>query len=437
VTAVLRTARATFRSLQVRNYRLYFLGQIVSTTGTWMQSVAQVWLVLRLTHSGLALGITTGLQFLPILLLGPWGGVVADRFDKRKILIATQAADAVLALTIGLLTLTGVVELWMVYALALGLGLVTVVDNPTRQSFVAEMVGPADLQNGISLNSAVFTFTRILGPAIAGALILTVGLAVCFLVNALSFLAVIAGLVAMRPAELHRQDRLGRWKGQVREGLHYVWNTPRLRWPLVLMALVYTFSFNFSVLLPLLAGFSFGGGAALYAQLLSAMGAGSLLGALLMASRRNASSRVLAWAGVALGAAMVAAAYAPTPRMAFVLLAVVGFTSMVFMATGNTMMQVASAPSMRGRVMAVYAMVFLGSTPIGGPVMGWLAEQTGPRFAFALGGAVAVASALAALWVLHALGGKGRVPVLLRRLAESDPEPPADVRSPEAEPLSA
>jgi MFS family permease len=438
VTAVLRTARATFRSLQVRNYRLYFFGQIVSTTGTWMQSVAQVWLVLRLTHSGLALGITTGLQFLPILLLGPWGGVVADRFDKRKILIVTQAADAVLALTIGVLTLTGVVQLWMVYALALGLGLVTVVDNPTRQSFVAEMVGPDDIQNGISLNSAVFTFTRILGPAIAGALILTVGLAVCFLLNAVSFLAVIAGLIAMRPAELHRPGRVPRSKGQVREGLRYVWTTPRLRWPLVLMALVYTLSFNFSVLMPLLARFSFGGGAALYAQLLSAMGAGSLVGALAMANRRHPSGRLLAWAGVALGVAMVAAAYAPTPGAAFVLMGVVGLTSMAFMATGNTMMQVASTPSMRGRVMAVYAMVFLGSTPIGGPLMGWLAESIGPRAAFAAGGATAIVGALVALWVLRALGGRGRVPVLLRRLADAEPRAQeADPRVAEEQPLSA
>lgn len=396
-----------------------------------MQAVAQVWLVLRLTHSGLALGITTGLQFLPILLLGPLGGLVADRFDKRKVLILTQAADAVLALTIGVLTLTGVVELWMVYALALGLGLVTVVDNPTRQSFVAEMVGPSDLQNGISLNSAVFTFTRILGPAIAGALILTVGLAACFLLNALSFLAVIGGLVAMRPAELHRGDPTPRMRGQIREGLRYVWTTPRLRWPLVLMAIVYTLSFNFSVLLPLLARFSFGGGAALYAQFLSAMGAGSLVGALVMANRRRASPQVLAWSAAAMGAAMVAAGLAPSVGVAFGVLAAIGFASMVFMATGNSMMQIASAPSMRGRVMSIYAMVFLGSTPIGGPLMGWLSEWAGPRIAFAIAGVVAVVSALGALWVLRALGGRGWAPVLLRRL--TDTEPPS-LPAPAAEP---
>jgi len=432
VTAVLRTARDTFRSLRGRNYRLYFFGQIVSTTGTWMQAVAQVWLVLSLTHSGLALGITTGFQFLPILFLGPLGGLVADRFDKRKVLIITQAADAFLALTIGVLTLAGVIELWMVFALALGLGLVTVVDNPTRQSFVAEMVGASDLQNGISLNSAVFTFTRILGPAIAGALILTVGLAACFLLNALSFLAVIGGLVAMRPSELQRDARPARMKGQVREGLRYVWTTPRLRWPLVLMAIVYTLSFNFSVLLPLLARFSFGGGAALYAQFLSAMGAGSLVGALVMATRRRPSPQVLAWSAAGMGTAMVAAGVAPTVGAAFAVMAVIGFASMVFMATGNSMMQVASAPSMRGRVMAVYAMVFLGSTPIGGPLMGWLSEWAGPRIALAIGGAVAVASALAALWVLRALGGTGRVPVLLRRLATPE-RPPVPSEGPAVE----
>jgi MFS family permease len=320
----------------------------------------------------------------------------------------------------------------MVYALALGLGLVTVVDNPTRQSFVAEMVGASDLQNGISLNSAVFTFTRILGPAIAGALILTVGLAACFLLNALSFLAVIGGLVAMRPSELQRDARPARMKGQVREGLRYVWTTPRLRWPLVLMAIVYTLSFNFSVLLPLLARFSFGGGAALYAQFLSAMGAGSLVGALVMATRRRPSPQVLAWSAAGMGTAMVAAGVAPTVGAAFAVMAVIGFASMVFMATGNSMMQVASAPSMRGRVMSVYAMVFLGSTPIGGPLMGWLSEWAGPRIALAVGGAVAVASALAALWVLRALGGKGRVPVLLRRLATPE-RPPVPSEGPAVE----
>lgn len=433
----LRTAAdATFRSLRVRNYRLYFLGQIVSVTGTWMQSVAQIWLVLKLTGSPLALGITTGLQFLPILVLGPFGGVVADRFDKRKVLIATQAADAGLALVLGVLTLTGVVRLGMVYALALGLGLVTVVDNPTRQSFVMEMVGPDDLQNGISLNSAVFTGARVLGPALAGAMILTTGIAACFLVNAASYLAVIVGLLAMRPRDLFRQRRLPRGKGQVIEGLRYVWSTPRLRWPLVLMAVLYTISFNFTVLLPLLARFSFGGGAGLYSLFFSVMAAGSLAGALTVARQRRPSPRILAGAALAFGVAVLGVALAPLPSIAIAVLPVVGFFSMVFMATGNSMMQFGSAPSMRGRVMALYAMVFLGSTPIGGPVAGWIAERSSARVALAVAGLAAAAAALGALWVLRALGGRGRAPQIVRRLTATEAVPSlAD--DGEVEPLSA
>ena len=436
MTRLRRTARTTFRSLGVRNYRLYFLGQIVSVTGTWMQSVAQVWLVLKLTGSPLALGITTGLQFLPVLVAGPWGGIVADRFDRRTVLIVTQAADGLLALVLGLLTLTGAVQLWMVYLLALGLGVVTVVDNPTRQSFVMEMVGPEDLQNGISLNSAVFTGARVLGPAIAGLLILTTGIAICFLLNALSYLAVIAGLAAMRSAELHRRRRLARGKGQIVAGFRYVWSTPRLRWPLALMAVLYAISFNFSVLLPLLARFSFGGGAGLYGLFFSALGAGSLVGALTVANQRRPSPRVLAGSALAFGAATLAAALAPTRGAALTVLPVVGFFSMVFMATGNSMMQFGSAPSMRGRVMALYAMVFLGSSPIGGPIAGWIAEEAGPRASLAVAGLVAMAAALVALWILRALAGRGRTPELVRRLAL--PEPAAEPEGAGGlEPLSA
>ena len=433
----LRTAAlATFRSLRVRNYRLYFLGQIVSVTGTWMQSVAQIWLVLKLTGSPLALGITTGLQFLPMLILGPWGGVVADRFDKRRVLVATQAADAVLALALGILTLVGAVQLWMVYALALGLGLVTVVDNPTRQSFVMEMVGPDDLQNGISLNSAVFTGARVLGPALAGTLILTTGIAACFLINAVSYLAVIAGLLAMRSRDLIRQRRLPRGKGQIVEGLRYVWSTPRLRWPLALMAVLYTISFNFTVLLPLLARYSFGGGVGLYSLFFSVMAAGSLAGALTVAHQRRPSPRVLAGSALAFGGAVTAVAFAPGPAVALEVLPVVGFFSMIFMATGNSMMQFGSAPSMRGRVMALYAMVFLGSTPIGGPIAGWIAERTSARVALAVAGVLAMTAALGALWVLRALGGRGRAPQIVRRLAAVDAAPSvADAG--ELEPLSA
>jgi MFS family permease len=436
LTRLRHATRTTFRSLEVRNYRLYFLGQVVSVTGTWMQSVAQVWLVLKLTGSPLALGITTGLQFLPILVLGPWGGVIADRFDRRKVLIATQAADAVLALVLGVLVLLGAVQLWMVYLLALCLGLVTVVDNPSRQSFVMELVGPEDLQNGISLNSAVFTGARVLGPALAGALILTGGIATCFLVNAFSYLAVIAGLLAMRPRDLFRHHRLPRGKGQIVEGLRYVWSTPRLRWPLALMAVLYTISFNFTVLLPLLAKFSFGGGPGMYSLFFSVMAVGSLAGALTVARQRRPSSRVLAGAALAFGSAVVAVALAPIPAVALGVLPVVGFFSMVFMATGNSMMQFGSAPSMRGRVMALYAMVFLGSTPIGAPIVGWIAERSSARVSLAIGGVAAMAAACVALWVLRALGGRGRAPQIVRRLAAAEPAPGVPTEA-EAEPLSA
>ena len=426
--AIRRTAHNTFRSLRVRNYRLYFFGQIVSATGTWIQSVAQVWLVLKLSGSGLALGITTGLQFLPILLFGPWGGVVADRFDKRKILMWTQSASAVMAAVLGILVMTGAVRLWMVYLLAFVLGFVTLIDNPTRQSFVVEMVGPDDLQNGISLNSAVFTATRIVGPAIAGLLILTVGLALCFLLNAASYIAVIAGLALMRPADLRRQALVPRAKGQVRAGLRYVWSTPRLRWPLLLMAVIYTLSFNFSVLLPLLARNAFHGGAGLYSLFFSMMGLGALVGALMMANQRRPSQRVLAGAGLGFGIAVVAVAVSPVIGLAVAAMILVGFTSMAFMATSNSMLQFATRPSMRGRVMAVYAMVFLGSTAIGGPLSGWVAGALGPRMALGLAGGVSAVSALAAYWALRALGGRGRGTALVRRLTATHDASPAAVR---------
>lgn len=426
--AIRRTAHNTFRSLRVRNYRLYFFGQIVSATGTWIQSVAQVWLVLKLSGSGLALGITTGLQFLPILLFGPWGGVVADRFDKRKILMWTQSASAVMAAVLGILVMTGAVRLWMVYLLAFVLGFVTLIDNPTRQSFVVEMVGPDDLQNGISLNSAVFTATRIVGPAIAGLLILTVGLALCFLLNAASYIAVIAGLALMRPADLRRQALVPRAKGQVRAGLRYVWSTPRLRWPLLLMAVIYTLSFNFSVLLPLLARNAFHGGAGLYSLFFSMMGLGALVGALMMANQRRPSQRVLAGAGLGFGIAVVAVAVSPVIGLAVAAMILVGFTSMAFMATSNSMLQFATRPSMRGRVMAVYAMVFLGSTAIGGPLSGWVAGALGARMALGLAGGVSAVSALAAYWALRALGGRGRGTALVRRLTGTHDASPAAVR---------
>ncbi|HXF74359.1 MAG TPA: MFS transporter [Actinomycetota bacterium] len=391
--ALHRTFHAVAHS---RNFRLFFVGQLVSVTGTWMQQVAAAWLVLRLTGSGVALGVQAALTFGPILVLGPWGGLLADRRDKRRILIGTQAAFAVLALALWALVATGVARVWMVYALSLLQGLVTAVDNPTRQSFYAEMVREGDITNAVSLNSAVITGTRIVGPALAGLLISTVGLAWCFAANALSYLAVIGGLAAMRPAELRRSAPTD-GAARVRDGLAYVWRTPELRLPLALMAVVSTLSFNFQVLFPLIAEGPFHGDAGTFGLLLSAMGVGSLAGSLAMARVRRPAPGRLAWAAVAFGLSSIVAAAAPGLRAALPLVIPLGAASMVLMVATNATLQVASRPDMRGRVMALYGIVFLGSTPIGGPIAGLLAERFGPREALGLGGAAAVVAGLVAL----------------------------------------
>lgn len=394
--AVHRTFHAMKHS---RNFRLFFVGQAVSVTGTWMQMVATAWLVLRLTGSGVALGVETALAFGPILVLGAWGGVIADRHDKRTILIVTQAAYAALALALWALVATDVAELWVVYTLALGQGIVTSIDMPARQSFFAEMVEPRDLTNAVSLNSAVMTGTRIVGPALAGMLIAGVGMEWCFLINGLSYLAVIGGLALMRRDEL-RPQRAAREAGAIREGLRYVWRTPELRRPLVLMAILYMFSFNYSVLFPLFAERSLGGDAGTLGALLSMMGVGSLVAALVLAGRANADERRLAISAAVLGVVTVIASIAPSVQTAFVAMVALGAASIVFMITANSTLQLTARPEMRGRVMALYGIVFLGSTPIGGPIAGWVGEHLGPRAGLAGAGAIAFATGLTALWLL-------------------------------------
>jgi MFS family permease len=392
--AVHRTFHAVSHS---RNFRLFFVGQFVSVTGTWMQSVALAWLVLQLTGSAVALGVQAALNFGPILFLGAWGGLLADRRDKRSILIVTQSAFAVLALALWGLVATGVAVLWVVYGLSLLQGIVTAIDNPTRQSFYAEMVGQDDLPNAVSLNAAVMTGTRIVGPALAAILIATVGLAPSFLFNGISYVAVIAALWAMRPEELHRTTVDEIRKGQLREGLTYVWRTPGLRLPLVWMAAIFTLSFNFSVLFPLMATRAFAGDAATYGTLLSVMGVGSLVGSLLMARQRDPNPRRLAYAAAAFGTVSIFAAAAPTLPLELFVLVPFGLISMVFLITGNSTLQLTSRPDMRGRVMALYGIVFLGGTPIGAPIAGWVSDQLGVRWGVALGGAVALLTGLVGL----------------------------------------
>jgi MFS family permease len=386
----------TFRSLRIRNYRLFFTGQLVSLTGTWMQIVAQGWLVLRLTGSGVALGVTTALQFLPLLLVGVWAGLIADRLDKRRLLLWTQIAAGTLAFALFTVVALDVVELWMIYALAFALGCVTALDNPARQAFVSEMVGPDSVANAIGLNSAAFNAARLVGPAFAGILIGTVGIASAFLVNSLSFVAVVVGLLRMTPGDLHRNAPAARAPGQVRAGLQHTWSTPELRSTILLVAVIGTFGFNFIVVLPLLAKYTFDGGVGLYAALSSVMAAGSVVGALATAGRGRPTRGLLHATAVTFGVTALLAAFAPTPLTLAALLVPMGAAMISFIATANSTMQLHSDPALRGRVMALFMLVFLGSTPVGGPLVGWLSDprQFGPRAGMFVAG---VATSIAAL----------------------------------------
>jgi MFS family permease len=390
--------RRSFDSLSVPNYRRYFAGQIVSVSGNWMQMVAEVWLVLSLTGSGVAVGATTALQFLPILLFGAWGGVLADRFAKRRLLMLTQALMALPALALLAVTVGGVVAPWMVFALVFARGTINAIDNPARQSFAIEMVGADRVVNAVSLNSVIINSARLLGPVLAGLLIATAGVEPCFALNALSFAAMILALRRMEPAQLHTPPRAERERGAVRAGLRYVRATPELALPLALMALVGTLGLNFQVILPLMARFSFHGGASAYATLVSAMGVGSLIGALLTGARGRTDVRLIAGAALAFGLLALLAALMPSLALEIPVLALLGAAAVTFAASINSSLQLAVEPQMRGRVMALYSVVFLGSTPIGGPLAGWLSQTYDPRVALLL----AAGAGLVAAWVAHA-----------------------------------
>ena len=389
--------RHSFNSLEVPNYRRYFLGQLISLSGTWMQTVSAIWVVLSLTGSGVAVGLTTALQFLPMLLIGAWGGLLADRIPKRRLLMTTQALMAIPALGLFAVTATGVVTPWMVYLSVLAFGSLNAIDNPTRQSFVIEMVGPDRVVNAVSLNSVIVQAARIVGPGIAGVLIATVGVVPCFGLNALTFVAMIFALWRMDPSRLQAPPVAEREPGAIRAGLHYVLRTPELMVPLALMALVGTLGFNFQVVLPLLAKFSFESGAMTYAALVSAMAVGSIAGALVNGHRGRTGPRLIAGGALAFGLSALLAAAMPTLALEIVMLALLGAASVTFAATINSTLQLAVSPDMRGRVMALYSVVFLGSTPIGAPLTGWLAESYDPRVALVLAGV----SGLSAAWAAH------------------------------------
>ncbi|MFB7737731.1 MFS transporter [Streptomyces sp. NPDC056112] len=394
-----------FSSLRVRNYRLFFLGQVVSNTGTWMQRIAQDWLVLSLTGSSAAVGITTALQFLPMLLFGLYGGVLVDRLPKRPTLLVTQSAMAVTGLALAVLTLTGQVQVWHVYLAAFAVGLATVVDNPARQSFVSEMVGPKQLQNAVSLNSANFQSARLIGPAVAGLMITGVGTGWAFLANGLSFVAPIVGLLLMRTRELHVVERAPRGKGQLREGLRYVAGRPELIWPIVLVGFIGTFGFNFPVWLSAYAEQVFHAGAGAYSLFNTVMAVGSLIGALLAARRGTARLRVLIAAAAAFGALEIVAAMAPSYWLFALLMAPIGIFGLTVNVTANTAVQMGTDPAMRGRVMALFMMVFMGGTPLGAPLVGWITDAYGARVGFAVGGVVSLAAAATIGLVLARVGG--------------------------------
>lgn len=395
-----KATRETFRSLHIRNFRLFFAGQLVSQTGSWLTMVAQTLLVLKLTGSGVAIGLLTAFQFGPVLLLGAWAGSVADRSDKRRLLIRLQAAAMVQSLLLAAVVFSGHATVGAIYALAVVQGVITAFDNPARRAFVVEMVPHGMVANAVSLNSTVMTGSRIVGPAAAGLLVITVGFGWTFLIDGLSYIAVIGGLLLMRPAELHPATPSPRGKGQVRAGLRYVRSQPDLFVPLVMMAAIGTFAFNFSVTLPLLATGPLGGTDSTFTLLLSVVSVGSMAGALWTARRTEVTGEQIVVAALAFGITMLLLAAAPGLWFAFPAAIALGVASIAFMTTSTAIVQMRAAPEYRGRVLALQAMVFLGSTPIGGPIVGWVSDVIGARAGVALGGLACLG---AAAWARRAL----------------------------------
>ena len=388
----------TFRSLRSRNFRLFFVGQLTSQSGTWMQSIAVIWVVLQLTDDGVALGLATAAQFLPVLVLGAWGGLVADRVDRHRLLLATQIGFAVIALGYTALWFTGTTTLPAIYVLSMAFGLTTALDNPARRSLVAEMVAEVDVPNAVGLNSALMTGSRVIGPALAGVLLASVGAGWVFAVNAATCVPILAALLLMRRAEFRARPVVARERGQLVEGLRYTWRTTELRRTFILIAVIGTFAFEYQVTLPLLAERSLGGGPGAFTLLYSCMSAGSVVGALMVARRDSIPPDFLARAAIGLAVATTVMALAPTVATAAVAAVPVGLTMVFLLSGSNAVIQLRADETMRGRVLALTAVVFLGSTPIGGPIAGAVSEYLGPRAGLLLG---AVTSGLVGWWVLR------------------------------------
>lgn len=413
--------RQTFAALSVRNFRLYILGQTISQAGSWMQLIGQGWLVLRLTHSGVALGFLVALQALPVLFFAPLGGMIVDRVDKQKLLLITQVLSGVQALVLWVLSATGVVHLWMVDVLALSLGFVLVFDNPVRQSMPIELVGRDLLTNAVTLNNINFNVSRVFGPALAGITITQLGISPCFLLNGITFGSVVIALLMIRADELHIQPRQARAKRQVRDGLVYVWRTPQLRVSVLMMFLIGTLTYETAVTLPLLARDTFEGGSGTYALFTGAMGLGAVIVGLGYATRMHVTRLLFLRLTFLLGIFMLVCAVAPTLQLELVALVALGGVSVSFLATANATLQMSTPPEMRGRVLALWSMAFMGTVPIGGPLVGWIAETAGARWSMFVGAAGPLAAAGIA-WPLlaHLEGGLSQVP---------SPQPPTATAS--------
>lgn len=396
----------TFRALRHRNFRLYFASQAVSHSGTWMQKIAQAWLVLELTNSGTMLGLTAAAQHVPMLLLGPWGGLLADRFDKRQILVWASVGAAIPAVLLGVLTLTSLVQLWMVLVLALLLGIFDAIEKPARHTLAPELVPHEEVTNAISLSNVVLNAGKVIGPAIAGVLIMAAGLGASFLVNAASYIAVIAGLLLMKVDQLRPAPRSHREPRQLREGLRYIRHEPEILAPLLLLAITGLLVYEWSVTLPLLARNSLGGDAGAVGLLFSSMGLGAVLGGLAVAGTMRASPTRLAVTALVLGGLLFALAASPTLPVATALMFVVGGASVAFRVVASSWLQLRAMPQMRGRVIAWLLMAIIGTTPVGGPLLGWIGETFGSRAPLVVGAVGTTVAATTYLIYLRVAGRK-------------------------------
>ncbi len=395
---VLPRHSAMFAALAVPNFRRYVSGQSLSLIGTWVETVAQALLVLRLTHSGIILGLTTAARYAPILLLSPYAGLLVDRLPKRRVLLVTQAGLGLVSAILGTAVLTGDIRLWQVIVLAVAFGLFSAVDNPARQAFVQEVVGRDLIRNAVTLNSTTVNVARVIGPTIAAILAGTIGIGWCFVVNAVSFGFVIASLLALDPRALHPVPPVPRGRGELRAGLRYAASVPAIIRPLLMMALVGTFTFEFEVSLPLLAETTFHGTATTYSALIGALGAGAVAGGLYAARSTRTGVARLTKAALGYAAAVGLVAAAPTLPAAVAACVLAGVASVIFLTTGNATIQLASDPEYRGRVTALWSMALVGSTPIGSPVIGALSDTASPRYALALGSAACIAAVIIGSW---------------------------------------